>query len=155
MHAKIHPVTTSFSVASQLNVADIAALAKDGYTLIVNNRPDGEMLGQPKSDDLAKAAGEAGIAYAHLPVDSSGITPAHTAGLETALSDAEQGKTLAFCKSGMRSLLVWSYAEARFGKPVENIIAEANKAGYDITGHEPALTMLHDAHKSPRTDPPV
>ena len=149
------PVTDTFFISPQLSADDIRGAAKNGFTLIVNNRPDGEMLGQPKSDELEKTAHEAGIAYAYLPVDSGGVTPHHTGGLETAIDDAVDGKTLAFCKSGMRSLLVWSYAEARFGKPVGQIIDEARMAGFDISGHEPALTMLFDAHKAPRTDPPI
>ena len=155
MPARLHTVTETFCVAPQLSVADIGEAARAGYTLIVNNRPDGEMLGQPKSADIAKAAEEAGIAYIHLPVDANGITPNHLGGLENAISDARPGKTLGFCKSGMRSILVWAYAQARSGEPVETIIAEAREAGFDIAGHEPALVMLHDGHKSSRTDPPL
>lgn len=148
-------VTDAFYVAPQLSAADIRQAATDGFTLVVNNRPDGESPGQPTSEALAAAAREAGLAYVHLPVDAGGITPVHTGGLETAMDDAPDGKTLAFCRSGMRSILVWSYAAARFGKPVDQIIDEAGAAGFDIAGHRPALTLLFDAHKSPRTDPPV
>lgn len=155
MSQKHYFVSDNFAVAPQISEADIRAAAADGFTLIVNNRPDGEMPGQPKSADLEKAAHDAGIAYAYLPVDMGGVTPVHTGGLEEAMNDAKDGKTLAFCRSGMRSILVWSYAEARFGKPVDQIIAEANAAGYDISGHEPAMTLLHDASKAPRTEPPV
>lgn len=155
MSQKPIAVTETFFVSPQLSADEIRAAAEDGFTLIVNNRPDGEMIGQPLTVELEKAAADAGIAYAYLPVDSGGVTPAHTGGLETAIDDAADGKTLAFCKSGVRSLLVWSYAEARFGKPVAQIIDEARMAGFDISGHEPALTMLFDAHKAPRTDPPV
>ena len=155
MSQKYITVTDAFFVAPQITADDIRAAASDGFTLIVNNRPDGEMIGQPTSAELEKAAHEVGLAYSHLPVDSGGITPHHTSGLERAIDDARDGKTLAFCKSGVRSLLVWSYAEARFGKPVAQIIDEARAAGFDISGHEPALAMLFDAHKSPRTSPPI
>ena len=155
MSQKFTPVTDSFFVAPQLTADDIRAAAEAGFTLIINNRPDGEMPGQPASEAIKTAAIEAGLAYAFLPVDARGITPDHTGGLERAIDDAPDGKTLAFCRSGMRSILVWSYAEARFGKPVAQIIDEARLAGYDIAGHEPALAMLHDASKAPRTNPPV
>ena len=89
------------------------------------------------------------------PLIQAASRPEHTGGLERAIDDAKDGKTLAFCKSGMRSVLVWSYAEARFGKPVAQIIDEARLAGFDISGHEPALTMLFDAHKAPRTGAPI
>ena len=155
MSQKIIPVTDTFFVSPQISAEEIRAAKDEGFTLIVNNRPDGEMIGQPNSAELEQAAHEAGLAYVHLPVDSGGVTPQHTGGLERAIDDAEDGKTLAFCKSGVRSLLVWSYAEARFGKPVAQIIQEARAAGFDISGHEPALTLLFEAHKSPRTNPPV
>ncbi|MEO1250849.1 MAG: TIGR01244 family sulfur transferase [Pseudomonadota bacterium] len=155
MSDKFKPVSETFLVAPQLSPADIKDAAAMGVTLIVNNRPDGEAPGQPTHAELEAAAKQAGIAYAYLPVDARGITPAHTGGLEDAIDDAEDGATLAFCRSGMRSILVWSYAEARFGKPVDQIIDEARAAGFDISGHEPALTLLHDAHKAPRTHPPV
>ena len=155
MSQKPIAVTDTFYVAPQLTVDDIRAAAADGFTLIINNRPDGEMIGQPKNADLEEAARAAGLAYIHLPVDSRGITPDHTGGLERAIDDADDGKTLAFCRSGMRSILVWSYAEARFGKPVAQIIDEARLAGFDISGHEPALTLLFEAHKAPRTGAPI
>ncbi|MEM8771822.1 MAG: TIGR01244 family sulfur transferase [Pseudomonadota bacterium] len=152
---KFIPLAPQFMVAPQLTADDIRAAAANGVTLIVNNRPDGEIIGQPKSAELEAAAKDAGVAYVHLPVDVRGITPDHTAGLEQAMNDAPEGKTLAFCRSGTRSTLVWSYAEARFGKPVAQIIEEAAAAGYDISGHEPALTLLFEAHKAPRTEPPL
>jgi uncharacterized protein (TIGR01244 family) len=155
MTEKFTAVTDTFSVAPQLSADDVRAAAAAGFTLIVNNRPDGEMLGQPKGAELEAAAKDAGLAYAYLPVDMHGVTPNHTGGLERAIDDAPDGKTLAFCKSGVRSLLVWSYAEARFGKPVAQIIEEARAAGFDISGHEPALTLLFEAHKAPRTKPPI
>ncbi len=148
-------VSDEFWVAPQISVNDIQKAAAMGVKLIINNRPDGEAIGQPKSADIEAAATAAGIAYINIPVDRTGISPNHTAAFETAMNDAEDGPVLAFCRSGMRSILVRSYAEARFGKPVDLIISEAADAGYDISGHEPAMTLLHDASKTPRTEPPV
>ncbi len=148
-------VSDTFFVAPQLTADDIRAAAGQGFTLIINNRPDGEAPGQPANADLEAAAKEAGIAYLFAPVDRRGITPEHTGALERAVDDAPDGKTLAFCASGLRSLLVWSYAEARFGKPVAQIIEEGRAAGFDISGHEPAMTLLFEAHKAPRTEPPI
>lgn len=155
MSDQFHKLREDFWAAPQLDVDDIKAAADIGVTLIINNRPDGEALGQPTSEDLKAAARAAGVAYAHIPVDMRGVTPNHTGALERAIDDAEDGVTLAFCKSGLRSALVFAYAEARFGKPVDQIIAEAAAAGFDIAGHEPALTLLFEAHKAPRTRPPV
>ncbi len=152
---KFKKVSDEFWVAPQISVNDIDAAVAMGVKLIINNRPDGEAPGQPKSADIEAAAKAAGIAFVHIPVDRTGISPHHTTAFESAMNDAEDGPVLAFCRSGTRSILVRSYAEARFGKPVDLIISEAAEAGYDISGHEPAMTLLHDASKTPRTEPPV
>ena len=155
MDPKFIPITDDFYVSGQLTADDITNAAEQGVTLIINNRPDGEAPGQPLSQELEAAAEQAGIHFAYLPVDMNGITPNHTAGFETAVNDAPAGKTLAFCAAGMRALLVRAYAQARFGKPVDQIIDEAAQAGFNIAGHEPALTLLFEAHKAPRTEPPI
>ncbi len=152
---KFKKVSDEFWVSPQISVKDVDDAAAMGVKLIINNRPDGEALGQPKSAEIEAAAKAAGIAYVHIPVDRTGISPNHTTAFEQAMNDAEDGPVLAFCRSGTRSILVRSYAEARFGKPVDLIISEAAEAGYDISGHEPAMTLLHDASKTPRTEPPV
>ena len=61
---------------------------------------------------------------------------------DRAMADVGGGETLAFCRSGTRSIVLRSYAAARAGKPVSEIIAEAAAAGYDIAGHAPALEAL-------------
>ena len=38
------PINDRISVAGQIGIADIPGIAKAGYRLIVNNRPDGEEL---------------------------------------------------------------------------------------------------------------
>ncbi len=155
MTEKFRQVADGFWVSPQISPSDIKDVAAMGVKMIINNRPDGEMMGQPKSADIEAAAKAAGIGYAYIPVDSGGVTPNHTAAFEEALHEAGDGGVLAFCRSGLRSVLVRAYAEARFGKPVDLIISEAADAGYDISGHEPALTLLYEAHKTPRTEPPV
>ncbi len=142
MAEKIRKVTDQFWVAPQLAPAEIAEAAALGVTAIVNNRPDGEMLGQPKSADIEAAAQAAGIAYAFIPVDGRGIGPDHLDALDQARRAAGDGAMLAYCKSGLRSVVVYAYAAARAGRPPADIIAEAAKAGYDIAAHEPALAAL-------------
>ena len=39
-------------VAGQIAPADVAALKSEGVTMIVNNRPDGEDVGQPTSAEI-------------------------------------------------------------------------------------------------------
>lgn len=155
MAEKFRQLSDDFWVSPQITPEDVKEAAAMGVKLIINNRPDGEAFGQPTGAEIEAAAKEAGVAYAFIPVDRTGIGPHHTSSFETALDDIDNDKALAYCASGMRSALVFAYAEARFGKPVALIIEQAADAGYDIAGHESALTMLFDAHKAPRTDPPI
>ena len=74
MSQNLIPVTETFFVSPQISAEDIRAAKDAGFTLIVNNRPDGEIIGQPKSADLERAAREEGLSYIYLPVDSGGIT---------------------------------------------------------------------------------
>jgi len=137
-----HQVTGNFSVSPQILPSEVSVAASNGVTLIINNRPDGEALGQPKSADIAAAAAAAGITYVHIPVDRSGISADHIAAFDQAIEQANGGKILAFCRSGTRSILVRSYAAANAGEPVAQIIAEAASAGYEIEGHAPKLEEL-------------
>ncbi len=135
-------VTDDFSVSPQISVADVAEAAAAGITLIINNRPDGEMSGQPTSAQIAAAAAAAGIGYAHIPVDQSGISAGHLDAFDQAIAGVENPRTLAFCRSGTRSIILRSYAAARAGQPVAALIAEAGTAGYDIGPHAPTLEAL-------------
>ncbi|MFQ5563175.1 MAG: TIGR01244 family sulfur transferase [Parvularculaceae bacterium] len=135
------PLADGFLVAGQISPEDVAQAAAEGVTLIINNRPDGEAPGQPKSADIAKAAEAAGLRYVEIFVDRSGITAAHLDAFDAARAE-QTGKTLAFCRTGTRSTTLRSYAAARTGEPVDQIIAEAAAAGYDLRAHEPALRAL-------------
>ncbi len=146
MPDKFTALRPGFSVSPQLTVDDIADAAKAGYTLIVNNRPDGEMFGQPESADLEAAARKAGLAYVHIPVDGRGISMSHISALKSALEEAGD-KTVAFCRSGARSTVLQSYLAAAEGRDPDAIIAEAEKAGYDIRGQRPALEALKAARQ--------
>ncbi len=148
MTSKFTNLTGDYFVAPQLSRDDIRAAAADGFALIVNNRPDGEMIGQPKSAELEAAAREAGVAYAHIPVGSEGITHGHIEALHAALEKADGRKILGFCKSGVRSTFLHAYAAAAKGRAASEIIAEAASAGIDISAHAPILERLsHDATK--------
>ena len=141
MPDKFIAVTDEFFVSPQLTTDDIAAAASAGFNLIINNRPDGEALGQPKSEDLETAAQKAGIAYAHIPVGGAGITPDH---LEAHLKTRENhpGKVLTFCRTGMRSIFLGAYSAAKAGVSVDEIVAKAEAAGYDVSAHRPTLEAL-------------
>jgi len=117
-------------VAGQIRPDDLAEFAELGVAMIVNNRPDGEELGQPDSARMEAAAQAAGMDYRHIPFQ--GVP--HRAAIAAVADaiDAAEGKVLLFCRSGTRSTWVWALAQARRGAEAERLIAQAAAAGYDL-----------------------
>jgi uncharacterized protein (TIGR01244 family) len=118
-------------VAGQIRPADLAEFAELGVTMIVNNRPDGEELGQPDSARMEVAAQAAGMAYRHIPFQGLPHRAAIVAVADAI--DAAEGKVLLFCRSGTRSTWVWALAKARRGAEADRLIAQAAAAGYDLS----------------------
>ena len=117
-------------VSGQIVSNDVVQLRDSGVTLVVNNRPDGESPDQPPGNLIAQAAGEQGLAYAAIPVAGQ-LTLEQAEQLRMAL-DRNNGKALLYCRSGMRSALLWAIAQARAGTPAEAIAAAVEGAGYSV-----------------------
>ena len=97
-------------VSGQLFEHDIRLAAKQGVRSIMNNRPDGESIGQPLSADLATVAEELGMTFLHFPVDPRAITGQDVEAFAKA-RDALERPLLIFCRSGARSTRIWEMAE--------------------------------------------
>lgn len=116
-------------VSGQIAIDDVAILAAQGVRTLINNRPDGEVPGQPTGAAIRQAAEAAGLAYVDVPM--SQLTGEGVAAMRQAL-DAAETPVLAFCASGTRSTYLW--ALARSGElSAEAIEAGAAGAGYDLT----------------------
>jgi uncharacterized protein (TIGR01244 family) len=131
--AEFRKVTDDFSVAPQIDLADLARAAEAGFKLVINNRPDGEAPGQPTSAEVEAAAKAAGLDYAFIPV-KGGPTHEQVEQENAVIADAP-GPILAFCRSGTRSIITWSLGQAETGKiPREELIDLGADAGYDLSG---------------------
>jgi uncharacterized protein (TIGR01244 family) len=130
-------VTDDFAVSPQIAVEDVARAKSLGFSLIVNNRPDGEAPDQPLSAAMAAAARANGLDYAHIPV-----TGRPTEDQARAMSQARagtKGATLAYCRSGTRSITAWALGELAAGtRTRDNILSLAAGAGYDLAAALPA-----------------
>lgn len=126
---QIHPLVDQLSVAAQIDVADIATLAAQGFRSVINNRPDGEAEGQPASTWLEAAARQAGLVYRHIPVVSGQLSDAQVQAFADAL-DALPRPVLAFCRTGTRSTMLWAL---QAGGPADAILQIAQEAGYDLS----------------------
>ena len=127
-------------VAGQIKPDDVPALKELGVTLIVNNRPDGEDIGQPEGDEIEAAAKAVGIDYRHVPI-ARGLGPSDIEAMREAMHSAGDGKVFAFCRSGNRSALAWAVAKNEDGVPSEELNRMANEAGFDLG---PVAHLLRD-----------
>jgi uncharacterized protein (TIGR01244 family) len=117
-------------VSGQIAPHEVAGLAEQGVTLLINNRPDGEEPGQPLASDIEEAAARAGIGYRFVPI-IRGIGPADVEEMQRALRDAEGGKLLAFCRSGTRSALTLAVAKREEGASSDEVSNCLLSAGFD------------------------
>jgi uncharacterized protein (TIGR01244 family) len=134
-------VTPRFSVAPQITPAALSEAAAEGFTAVICNRPDHEEPGQPSAQAMQAAAQAAGLTFTHIPV-AGGFPPAAVAAMGEALGAAGDGKVLAWCRSGTRSVTLWALAGAAGGADPHSVIAAAAGAGYDLSGLEPTLQGL-------------
>jgi uncharacterized protein (TIGR01244 family) len=128
----IRKVTDDFSVAPQITPDEAAAAVGQGFTLLINNRPDGEIAGQPASAEIEAAARGAGADYVHIPF--VGRPSPQEAAAVLAAADAATGPVLAFCRSGTRSITAWAMGQALAGRRSrDDLIALGAGAGYDLS----------------------
>jgi len=124
-------INDNISVSPQITLEDVPAAKAEGVSLIINNRPDGEDPTAPQSADIEAAAREAGMKYIAIPITHSGFSGPQVEAMIAALADGD--KTLAYCRSGTRSTLLWALAQAKQGVEADEISRLAGNAGYDIT----------------------
>lgn len=132
MTLQVRKITDRLFVATQLRSEDIAGLKAQGFQTIINNRPDDEIIGQPKSSDLAASAKQLGLSYFALPVDGGNISDTEIEAFDNII-ETQNGPILAFCRTGTRCATLWALSEADNSTP-SAIIERAREAGYDLSG---------------------
>ena len=127
-------VTDKFWISAQPTLADLEAARREGITLIVNNRPDGEEPGQLSAATAAARAAEIGLGYVHIPIVPGQITLDKIRSFQEALA-AAPGPVMAHCKSGTRSLTLWALGEALDGRMTPGEIdGLGHRLGIDLSG---------------------
>ncbi len=129
---KSYKLDGEITVAPQILAADVAAIAEAGFKTIVCNRPDGEGNDQPLFHEIEEAAKKVGLDAHYLPVESGKVTDDDAAGFGT-LIDGAPKPVFAYCRTGTRSVTLWSLSRAH-KLPLPEILAKAKNAGYDMSG---------------------
>ena len=131
----------------QIALDDIQEAVARGFTLVINNRPEGESDDQTPGDAIEGAARAAGLDYLAIPITHAGFSLDQVESMARALAGAK-GPVLAYCRSGTRSTLLWSLAQARDGVDPDAIASAAREAGYDVTPIRALLDSLHAQAKA-------
>ena len=136
----IRPLSPTFAVSPQIGVEDIPAIVAAGYSTIICNRPDAEVPPSHQARAIGDAAKAAGLNFVVQPVTHQGLNMEMIADQKASM-DAADGPILAYCASGTRSSIVWSFAQAG-EMPTQDIIAATSAAGYDLGGMGPQIDAI-------------
>ena len=148
MSLSLLPVDDRVSVSGQLDPGDMKELAAAGFIAVVNNRPDGEaFFGQPKTADLRAAAEAAGLKFLDLPFSGPRATPDQVRAFADLLASGDD-RVVAFCKSGMRSAMLWGAASIVNGRSLEQVLQGARNAGQELSGVAELMTGLAQAARA-------
>ena len=145
MTVTLMPIDERVAVAGQLQPEDMHEIAQAGYVAVVNNRPDREaMFGQPRTAELQQAAEAAGLVFLDLPFSGPRASPDQVRAFADLLTN-RPGRVVAYCKSGLRSALLWGAMAVAQGHPLADVLAAAGRAGQDLEPVGDAIAALGEA----------
>lgn len=131
---------TSYFVAPQLVEADLTVLKEQGFERIINNRPEAESADQPSGEGIRIAAELLGLEYVSNPMDLSKLSQKQVDLQGYAL--LEEKKTLAFCRTGTRSSVLWVLLESGKGGDSSDLVAYVSGKGFDLSRCAVAMAPL-------------
>ena len=95
-------------VCGQVQASEMAELATQGFGTVICNRPDGEEPGQPSADTIKASVEAAGMKFFYVPFNPAMPDPQMVPDFANAVEQANEGKILAYCRSGNRSSRLWA-----------------------------------------------
>lgn len=102
----IFQLTDTLSVAGQITPQDIPGIAAQGITVVVCNRPDGEVPQQATMDEIEAACNDTGLLFVRYPVTAMDFPGPDLEGLGDLFDDPGQS-VLAYCRTGTRCANLW------------------------------------------------
>ncbi len=129
-----------YFVAPQLVEVDLVWLKSQGFERIINNRPEAESDDQPSGDSIRIAAEVLGMEYVSNPIDLSKLSQEQVNLQRDIL--LEDKKTLAFCRTGTRSSVLWILLENGKGGDSESLVSYVSGKGFDLSRCSAAMAPL-------------
>jgi len=137
---EMRPLTPRYHVSPQISVEDLPAIAAAGFTTVICNRPDTEVLPHQQAAAIRAATEAAGLRFEVLELTHQTMTPDNVA-RQRALIDESDGPVFAYCQSGTRCSVVWALGQAG-DMETDAILAATSAAGYQLSGLRPTLEHL-------------
>jgi sulfide:quinone oxidoreductase len=128
---EIRKVTDEFSVSGQIRPDAVDALQAAGVRTLICNRPDGEAPDQPAYAAIAARAHSLGLDVHYLPVVHDTINR-HNVDDFTALLASSTAPVHAWCRSGLRSITLYSLAQVKAGADPATQVVKAMQLGFDF-----------------------
>jgi uncharacterized protein (TIGR01244 family) len=128
-----HPIQLDefYFVAPQLVKEEVAALKLQGFERIINNRPEAESDDQPSAENIRNATEALGMEYVSNPIDLVKLSQEQVDFQGSALVDRK--KTLAFCRTGTRSSVLWVLLESGKGGDYNDLMSQVAGKGFDLS----------------------
>ncbi|SCW87702.1 TIGR01244 family protein [Rhizobium mongolense subsp. loessense] len=129
----ISKISDMLCVMPQPDIGDFQSLRDQGFTTLINARPDKEEAGQPGTAAEERAAAHSNMSYSYIPITMATVTEADIGAFQKALNDSV-GPVVAHSKSGTRALLLYALGEVLDGrmKP-EDVLPFGQKNGFDLS----------------------
>lgn len=129
-------LTADIWVSEQITTDQLGDLKSLGFKSLIDLRPDGEAVDQPPSTAVAKAAAQAGLQFAYVPVQHGDIPDASVDALTTSLAKVDK-PVLLYCRSGRRAARTWALSEAAHvggmdEAQIEAAVAHAGQSADDL-----------------------
>jgi uncharacterized protein (TIGR01244 family) len=131
----IRTLSPDFAVAPQITAEDATALAEQGFTHVICNRPAFESAPQDGPDAIKAAVEAAGLGWTDNPLVMAEMSMDHVA------AQKAPGKVLAYCASGTRSAMLWALSQAG-EMETDAIMSALEQAGYPLAGLRGQIEML-------------
>ena len=132
-------VESNFFVSGQILPEEVSDLKKQGFESIICNRPNNEETGQPAFEDREKICKKNDINFHFIPISPGEIDPEKVFKLSSIIEDEK--KTLAYCRTGNRSITQWAFANAK-SLDIEEIISKCLDAGFDLNNLRDILQAI-------------
>ena len=124
------------AVSGQISAQDVGGITSGGASVLICNRPDGEVAGQPVSGQIQAAAEAGGLKYVDMPFTGSEPSAEQVDEFARLISTGEQ--IHAFCRTGNRCSIIWAKARHKLGADPAELITAGARAGYNLADLFPA-----------------